>query len=237
MLHPRDFFDLSEFAVANLFTKCDFVWSALENIDEHITKLVGNEQTILGEVKTGAYLGNNPIYIAKGAIIEPGAFIDGPAYIGQDVTVRHGAYIRSNVIMLSGSILGHASEAKNSIFLPNAYAPHFNYVGDSILGSRVNLGAGTKLSNLTMLGNKDPDTKKYPSIKIRVNNIEYDTGLGKFGAIIGDDVQTGCNTVLNPGCLVGKGTLIYANLSLRKGYYPSHRIIKLRQETEIVDRI
>jgi bifunctional N-acetylglucosamine-1-phosphate-uridyltransferase/glucosamine-1-phosphate-acetyltransferase GlmU-like protein len=138
--------------------------------------------------------------------------------------------------MMPGSILGHASEAKHSLFLPNAHAPHFNYVGDSILGQGVNLGAGTKLSNLTLVSAKDPVTGKRPTLELQIEDTVYDTGLAKLGAILGDNTQTGCNAVLNPGCLVGKDSLIYANLSLRKGYYPPHSLIKLRQQTNVVQR-
>jgi NDP-sugar pyrophosphorylase family protein len=172
------------------------------------------------------------MYVAEGATVEPGAYIKGPAYIGPGAVVRHGAYIRENVILLADSILGHASEAKNSLFLPGSAAPHFGYVGDSILGHRVNLGAGTKLSNVTLVSAKDPDTGKRITLKLEVEGVEVDTGLGKFGAILGDDAQTGCNSVLNPGCLIGPGTLVYANLSLRKGYYPANSLLKLRQKTE-----
>ena len=236
MLHPSDFFDMSEENIATLFEGCDFVWQPLCNIGEQITRFVGEKQTILGDVMPGATLSDEPIYIAKGARIEPGAYVIGPAYIGEDVVVRHGAYVRENVIMLPNSLLGHASEAKNSILLPGANAPHFNYVGDSILGHRVNLGAGTKLSNLTILSEKDPLTGKHPSIKIHIDGTKYDTELAKLGAILGDDAQTGCNSVLNPGCLIGPRTLIYANLNLRKGYHPPDSILKLRQKTSRVPR-
>jgi len=138
--------------------------------------------------------------------------------------------------MLSGSVLGHASEAKNAIFLPGAHAPHFNYIGDSILGHRTNLGAGTKLSNLTLVSERDPLTKKRPTIRLTVEGRVIDTGLEKLGAIIGDDVQTGCNSVMNPGCLIGPRTLVYANVSLRKGFYPADSIIKLHQDNETVGR-
>jgi len=114
--------------------------------------------------------------------------------------------------------------------------PHFNYVGDSILGHRINLGAGTKLSNLTLVSEKDALTRQRPSIKLAIEGEEIDTGLAKLGAILGDDAQTGCNSVLNPGCLIGRNTLVYANVSLRKGYYPPHSLIKLRQSIEIVSR-
>ena len=237
MLHPNDFFDLSDETVASLFAECEYVWQALARIGQHISRFVGEEQTLLGEVIPGAHLSDRPIYIAEGASIEPGAYVIGPAYIGAGAVVRHGAYVRENVILLSGSILGHASEVKNSILLPDSHAPHFNYVGDSILGHRVNLGAGTKLSNLTIVSKKDPITGKRPTIKIQIDGTEYDTGLAKLGAILGDHVQTGCNSVLNPGCLVGPRTLIYANLSLRRGYHPPDSVIKLRQEVIRVPRI
>lgn len=237
MLHPSDFFGLSDETVASLFAECEFVWQVMDRIGQHIARLVGEERTILGEVMPGAYLGDEPIYIAEGARIEPGAYVVGPAYIGAGAVVRHGAYVRENVILFPGSILGHASEAKNSIFLPGSHAPHFNYVGDSILGHRVNLGAGTKLSNLTIVSKRDPVTGKRPTIRIQIDGTEYDTGLSKLGAILGDDAQTGCNSVLNPGCLVGPRTLIYANLSLRKGYYPPDTIIKLRQTVPHTPRI
>ncbi len=138
--------------------------------------------------------------------------------------------------MLTGSVLGHASEAKNSLFLPQAHAPHFNYVGDSILGHRANLGAGTKLSNLTIISEKDRMTGERPTIQIQVEDLIYDTGLAKLGSILGDDAQTGCNSVLNPGCLVGPRTLVYANLSLRKGYYGADQMIKLRQSISLAKR-
>jgi bifunctional N-acetylglucosamine-1-phosphate-uridyltransferase/glucosamine-1-phosphate-acetyltransferase GlmU-like protein len=120
--------------------------------------------------------------------------------------------------------------------LPNAHAPHFNYVGDSILGQHVNLGAGTKLSNLTLVSAKDPETGKRPTLELYIEDENYDTGLAKLGAILGDNTQTGCNAVLNPGSLVGKDSLIYANLSLRKGYYPANSIIKLRQKIVVIQR-
>lgn len=236
MIHPADFFDLNDDIVASLFIDCEFVWEPLAKIASHIDRLVRNRQTILGNVEPGAHISNKPIYIGEDARIESGAYIEGPAYIGAGATVRHGAYIRDNVIMLTGSILGHASEAKNSIFLPHALAPHFNYVGDSILGYSVNLGAGTKLSNVTTTSVKDPKTHKRPNILISINGHVYDTNLSKLGAIIGDDGQTGCNSVTNPGCLIGKRTIVYANLSLRKGYYPPNQILKLRQDIEHADR-
>ena len=236
MLAPTDFFDLTDPVIAGFFDDCDYVWQALVNLAQHVERLTGGQQTILGEVMPGAHISERPIYIAEGARIEPGAYIHGPAYIGEGAVVRHGAFVRENVVMLPGAILGHASEAKHSLFLPNAHAPHFNYVGDSILGQGVNLGAGTKLSNLTLVSAKDPVTGKRPTLEIHIDGDIYDTGLAKLGAILGDNTQTGCNAVLNPGSIIGQGSLVYANLSLRKGYYPAHSIIKLRQQTNVIQR-
>lgn len=238
MLSPSSFFPsmMNDQFIEPLFANAQFVWDLLPKIQPFIHQLVGEGQRIDGTIHQGAYIGDNPLVIEEGAIVEPGAYIIGPAYIGKGVIVRHGAYVRENVILLNNSLLGHASEAKNSLLLPGAHAPHFNYVGDSILGTSANIGAGTKLSNLTMVSEKDPTTGKRPTIKFRVGEVEYDTGLAKLGAILGDEAQTGCNSVLNPGCLVGRRSLVYANLGLRKGYYPPDSIIKLRQTVEVVPR-
>lgn len=235
MLTPADYFDLDDPEVAALFDGCPFVWQILPRLEAHVARLAP-ERRLEGEIMSGAYLSERNVVIAAGARVEPGAYVLGPAYIGPGAVVRHGAFVRENVIMLAGSILGHASEAKNSLFLPGAHAPHFAYVGDSLLGHGVNLGAGTKLSNLTVLSEKDPVTGKRPTISLPWEGESIDTGLTKMGAILGDGVQTGCNSVLNPGTLVGPRSLIYANVSLRKGIYPADTIIKLRQTTEEVRR-
>lgn len=232
MLQPSDFFQLDDPEVARLFEGCDFVWQALQFLPAHVDRLAGDEQTILGEVADGAYIGPR-VTIDKGARVAPGAYVMGPAYIGRGAFVNHGAFVRENVLMLPGSILGHASEAKNSLLLPGACAPHFNYVGDSILGHHTNIGAGTKLSNLTLVSEKDEATGRRPTLKLVVDGRVHDTQLAKLGAILGDYAQTGCNSVLNPGCLVGRNSLVYANLSLRKGYYPPNTVIKLRQSIEM----
>jgi NDP-sugar pyrophosphorylase family protein len=232
MMHPEDFFQLDDPQTAQLFAGCDYVWQALWRLKDDVARLVGHKQTILGQVSDGAYVGPQ-VYVAEGARVAPGAYLKGPAYIGPGAFVNHGAFVRENVIMMADSILGHASEVKHSLLLRGACAPHFNYIGDSILGQHTNIGAGTKLSNLTLVSEKDAQTGQRPSIKLIISGVEYDTKLAKFGAILGDHGQTGCNSVLNPGCLVGRNSLVYANVSLRKGYYPPDSIIKLRQSIEI----
>ena len=235
-LRPEALFDLSNPTTAAFFEDCAYVWQALARLEEHVQRLTAGGTRIAGTVMSGAWLGDAPIVIEEGAVVEHGAYVVGPAYIGRGAVVRHGAYVRENVILLDGAVLGHASEAKHALFLPHAAAPHFAYVGDSILGHRVNLGAGTKLSNLGILSEKDPTTGKRPTIHLSIGDQEYDTGLTKFGAILGDDAQTGCNSVLNPGCIVGPRTLVYANASLRKGYHPADSIIKLRQNLRAMGR-
>ena len=237
-LAPRDFFDLDDYDHAMLFEGLNFAWDALPRLAAYLDTLIGGKgHQILGDVAEGAFLAPDAdIFIGPGAVVEPGAYIDGPAYISPGAQVRHGAYVRSNALIGAGSVVGHATEVKNSILLPGAHAPHFNYVGDSILGRHVNLGAGTKLSNLTVVSVKDPTTGKRPTLKIVIDGEVFDTGLAKLGSILGDGVQTGCNSVLNPGVLIGPNTLVYANASLPKGYYPANAIIKLRQTFEYAVR-
>jgi NDP-sugar pyrophosphorylase family protein len=140
------------------------------------------------------------------------------------------------VLIGNGCVVGNSSELKNAIFLDNAAAPHFAYVGDSILGRDVNLGAGTRLSNLPIVSEKDNASKKRPTIRIPYGGQSIDTRRTKLGAILGDSVQTGCNSVLNPGTLVEPGTWIYPNVSLPKGVYPPNSIVKLHQQLEIVQK-
>ncbi len=240
MLHPRLFFDLSAFAHAALFDNLEYVWQALPTIGAYARAQLAAayRPALLGTVADGAYLVHPElIYLGEGSVIEPGAFVAGPCIIGRHCEIRHGAYVRGDVILGDDSIIGHASEVKNAVLLNGAHAPHFAYVGDSILGNRVNLGAGAKLSNLALTSQKDPVTYKRNTIRVEVNGQVVDTGLTKMGAIMGDDSQTGCNSVLNPGCIVGPRTLIYANVSLRKGYYPADTIIKLEQGISMLPRM
>lgn len=240
MLRPEDFFDLEGFEFRALFDGCDYVWEVLSRIGrfafEYIMSVDG-DNTIFGTVMNGAYIDDrDAVVIGEGTVIEPGAFVQGPAIIGKNCQIRHGAYIRGDVVIGNDCIIGHASELKNTIMFDKAQCPHFNYVGDSILGRGVNLGAGTRLSNLPVVSVKDQETGKRPPIIICVDDKEYNTKLSKFGAILGDGAQTGCNVVTNPGCLIGKNTLVYPNVSLRKGYYAADKIIKLRQDLLVEDR-
>jgi len=164
----------------------------------------------------GAFLSNDKIIIGPGTIVEPGAFIKGPAIIGSHSEIRQGAYIRGECLVGNRCVVGHTTEMKGSIMLDGAKAPHFAYVGDSILGKNVNLGAGTKLANLKMIPG---------SIVITSNKKRYDTGRRKLGAILGDHTETGCNSVTSPGTLMGPSSIVYSGVAVPGGYYPSKTVV------------
>jgi NDP-sugar pyrophosphorylase family protein len=240
MLKPEDFFSFSEFAHSDmLFRDATNVWDALQpdRLSACLTEFLETKAGIYGDVRSGVVIEDESlVYIGEGTIVESGVYIKGPAIIGRECEIRHGAYIRERVITGDKCVIGHATEVKHSIFLDGSKAPHFNYVGDSILGNNVNLGAGTKLSNLPVTSGVQVEKRPRPSIKIKMPNSRIvDTHLSKLGAILGDGVETGCNVVTNPGCLVGKGTLVYPNASLR-GYYPPQTIVKWKPALEPVER-
>jgi bifunctional N-acetylglucosamine-1-phosphate-uridyltransferase/glucosamine-1-phosphate-acetyltransferase GlmU-like protein len=153
-----------------------------------------------------------PVHVEDGATIEPHVHLIGPCLIESTATVRAHAYVRENTWMMQGSLLGHSSESKHALFLPGAKAPHFNYVGDSVLGSNVNLGAGVKLSNLRNDG---------ATVAIWIDDERRSTGIRKFGAIIGDGAQLGCNTVTNPGTVLGQQCMAHPNTTVSGLHAPS----------------
>jgi NDP-sugar pyrophosphorylase family protein len=163
----------------------------------------------------GAFLSNDKIIIGPGTIVEPGAFIKGPAIIGSHCEIRQGAYIRGDCLVGNRCVVGHTTEMKGSIMLDGAKAPHFAYVGDSILGKDVNLGAGTKLANLKMISG---------AITVTADKKRYNTGRRKLGAILGDHTETGCNSVTSPGTLMGPSSVVYAGVAVPGGYYPGRTI-------------
>lgn len=170
------------------------------------------------------------VAIGRGTRIGPGAVIEGPVWIGRDVQIRAGAYVRGGCWIGDRAVVGASSECKRAILFPRAAAPHLAYVGDSVLGAHVNLGAGTILSNFRHDG-KNIDVPALP----HGDGSRLETGRRKLGAILGDEVKTGCNSVLHPGVVVGRETQIYPGVQLRAGVYPAGSIVKLRQEIEIVE--
>jgi bifunctional N-acetylglucosamine-1-phosphate-uridyltransferase/glucosamine-1-phosphate-acetyltransferase GlmU-like protein len=175
--------------------------------------VTANGQNVKGAsvIDAGAFIYDENIYIGKGSLIESGALIKGPTIIGDNVEIRQGAYIRGNCIIGDNCVIGHATEIKNSIMLNGSKAAHFAYVGDSILGNDVNLGAGTRLANIYL---------KNIKIIISTKEKKYRTDLDKLGAILGDGTQTGCNCVCNPGTLVGKSSLIFPGVTVAAKTYP-----------------
>lgn len=168
-------------------------------------------------IMAGAVFQGGRIRIGRGVLIEPGAYISSPAIIGDQTEVRHGAYMRGYCLIGRNCVVGHVTEVKHTIFLDGAKAGHFAYLGDSILGNRVNLGAGTKLANLRFITGEVPVA--VPGSTIR-------TGLRKLGAILGDAVQTGCNTVTNPGTLLGRKSMVAPNTTVPSGYHPDSSFIR-----------
>ena len=145
------------------------------------------------------------VIVEASARIEVGAHLIGPCYVGPEAEIRHGAYVRSYSWICAEAVVGHASETKHAVLLPGAKAPHFNYVGDSVLGKGVNLGAGTKISNLRNDGGE---------VQLRVGEERIGSGLRKFGALLGEGCQLGCNSVTNPGVILGCNSIVWPNITV-----------------------
>lgn len=166
------------------------------------------------------------IYLASGVVLEPGAMLKGPLMIGAHSEIRQCAYLRGNVLVGAHCTVGHTTEVKNSIFMGHSEAGHFAYVGDSILGKYVNLGAGTKLANLPF---RTLDNKKniaFPPLSFKIMDHPLHLSRGKLGAILGDGVETGCNTSISPCTFLGPDSWVYPCLSIPKGFYPQKSLIK-----------
>jgi len=168
-------------------------------------------------IMAGAVLTGSRIRIGQGVLIEPGALIKSPTIIGDRSEVRHGAYIRGDCLIGRNCVVGHVTEVKHTIFMDGAKAGHFAYLGDSILGNEVNLGAGTKLANLRFIKG---------DVAIATQDSLVRTGLRKLGAILGDYVQTGCNSVTNPGTLLGKKSMVMPNTTVRSGFHADSSLIR-----------
>ncbi|MBL0691246.1 MAG: hypothetical protein JJV97_02830 [SAR324 cluster bacterium] len=160
------------------------------------------------------------IYIAAGVLVEPCAFIKGNSVILSEAKIRHSCYIRGNSIIGPGAVVGHCSEIKSSILFPYSSVGHFNYVGDSLVGSYVNLGAGAKLANLEFRCLGDKKKNFLPKIKFNTGKENLASDLSKCGSIIGDGSEIGCNAVLAPGCFLGKNCVVWPTVFLKKGVYP-----------------
>lgn len=216
-------FDLTQTEHPGLFADCSFPWDPLKKLEDYIATHLQRQQmhTVVGH----AHIGKD-VSIGVGTVIEDGAMILGPAIIGKNCKIRHNAYLRENCVIGDNCIVGNSSEVKHSILLNNCAMPHFNYVGDSILGYKSHLGAGAVLSNIKLT----PE-----NIWIEMHGEHFDTGLRKFGALVGDGTDIGCNAVLNPGSIIGRGALIYPNVCWR-GILPDNMIAKNKASQDVAVR-
>ena len=206
----EDLYDLKETIAVDIFDGLKFPWEVLPKIKDFIIKLGETLPEDRYERK-----GEN-IWIAKSAKVFPSAYIAGPCIIDEDAEVRHCAFIRGSAIVGKGCVVGNSTELKNVILFNKVQVPHYNYVGDSILGFKAHMGAGSITSNVK-------SDKTLVVVKSDGENIE--TGLKKFGAMLGDNVEVGCNSVLKPGTVVGRSTNIYPTSCVR-GYIPANSIYK-----------
>ena len=213
-LKVKELFNLDETIAKDIFEGITYPWEALPKIGALILELgKGLSEEEYDKV------GEN-VWIAKSAKVAPSAFINGPAIIGKDAEVRHCAFIRGNAIVGEGAVVGNSTELKNVLLFNKVQVPHYNYVGDSILGYKAHMGAGSITSNVK--SDKTLTTVKTPEGAI-------ETGLKKFGAMLGDEVEVGCGSILNPGTVVGKCTNIYP-LSMVREFIPANSIYKKRGE-------
>jgi NDP-sugar pyrophosphorylase family protein len=221
-MNSSEFFNLENFQQKKIFENIEFVFEPLGFLEKFLKTLP------LGKINTtipkGVFLENEKeIFIDDGCIIENGSYIKGPCYIGKNCSVRHGAYIRGNFLCGDNCIIGHTTEIKNSIFLNHVSAAHFAYVGDSILGNNVNLGAGVKCANFRIDGR---------NAIIRFNDEIIKTSLKKLGAIIGDNTQIGCNTVLNPATFIYPNVICYPTTNVG-GIIAKNSIVKSLAQIKI----
>ena len=215
----ENLYNLEQTIAKDIFEGVTYPWEVLPKIEEFIISLGKTLDKNEYEEK-----GEN-IWIAKSAKVAPTAYIAGPAIIGKNAEIRHCAFIRGKAIVGEGAVVGNSTELKNVILFNKVQVPHYNYVGDSILGYKSHMGAGSITSNVK-------SDKKLVIVKNGKEQIE--TGLKKFGAMLGDEVEVGCGSVLNPGTIIGKHTNIYPLSSVR-GVVPEHSIYK--NKNEIVEKI
>ncbi len=223
MYNATDLFDLSHTLHGDLFLPDAPAWTALPRIADYLRERL--RPAILGQVAPTAFVGEQ-VFIDEGSVVEPGAVIKGPAWIGKNCVVRAGCYVRENVIVGDGVVLGNSCEFKNCLIFDHSEVPHYNYVGDSILGFRAHLGAGVVLSNVRL--DRGEVVVKAPDSPIA-------TGLKKFGALIADYAEVGCNSVISPGSIVGRRSIIYP-LTHFGGVLPEDSLLKTRQEHDVVAR-
>ena len=199
-IKTQELFNLDETIAKELFQSNEYPWEILSKIHDYIINL-GNSLSLEKFDKIG-----NDVWIAKNATISSSAEINGPTIIDENAEIRHSAFIRGNAIIGKNAVVGNSTELKNCILFNNVQVPHFNYVGDSILGYKAHFGAGVITSNV-----------RIDKLDIVIRNDEniIETKLKKMGAMVGDNVEIGCNSVLNPGTIIGKNTIVYPLKSIK----------------------
>ena len=209
-LKIKDLYDLNETIAAELFNGVEYPWEVLPKIKDFILEL---GKTLPAEEydKIG-----DDVWIAKSATVFPSAYVHGPAIIDKDAEVRHCAFIRGNAIVGKGAVVGNSTELKNVVLFNKVQVPHYNYVGDSILGFKAHMGAGSITSNVKA---------DKLLVKVHNGNESIETGLKKFGAMLGDRVEVGCNAVMNPGTVIGRDSNVYPTTMVR-GFVPEKSIVK-----------
>ena len=210
MLKIKDMYSLDETIAVDLFKDKDYPWEVLKSIGDFIVEL-GNKLPEDEYRKVG-----DNIWIAKDAKVFDSAYINGPCIIDHDSEVRQCAFIRGNAIVGKNCVVGNSTELKNVVLFNNVQVPHYNYVGDSVLGYKSHMGAGSITSNV-----KSDKTL----VTVKCDDEKIETGLKKFGAMLGDNVEVGCNSVLNPGTVIGPNSNIYP-LSMVRGVVPANSIFK-----------
>jgi len=216
MFAPNHYLDLKATVHASLLDGVEQVWEILPKIAPYLEAQL--RPAMLGRCLGQPYIGDR-VFVGQGTVVEPGACILGPAWIGANCHIRHGAYIRENVIVGDNVIVGNSTEIKNSLLFDGVQVPHYNYVGDSILGAGAHLGAGVVLSNFRLDGKE---------ITVHVALEKFATGLRKFGAIVGDGAEVGCHSVLNPGSLIGRKARIYPG-TIWQGWLPEGKIARMTE--------
>ena len=206
----KSLLDLNQTIAAEVFEECNYPWEVLAKIKEEILR-IGNSLSEDEYLRAG-----EDVWIARSAKVASSASITGPAIIGKEAEVRHCAFIRGNAIVGEGAVVGNSTELKNVILFNKVQVPHYNYVGDSILGYKAHMGAGAITSNV-----KSDKTL----VTVRAGEEKLESGLKKFGAILGDNVEVGCNSVLNPGTVLGRNSNIYP-LSMVRGFVKEGSIYK-----------
>ena len=210
MLKTTELFDLSHTVLGDFLIKCLYPWQALPHIGAWIRQ-IGQRLPAVEYHRT-----DSDIWVARDADIAPDATVVGPCIIGHETVLRKGAFLRGNVLIGNGAVVGNSTEVKNAILFDGVQVPHFNYVGDSILGFRAHLGAGAITSNVK---------SDKSNVMIRCGEESAETGRKKVGAMVGDGAEVGCHAVLCPGCVLGRETVVYP-LSMVRGTVPPHHIYK-----------